>query len=95
MEAGDEATKTQCRSLTREIILDEKANAAELLQHVEEVGIDWMLVSAVGETTFIYGENFPELLRRKVELMEGREDDEPFVDPDFMWRVPGINYPKK
>ncbi|MEX0326176.1 MAG: hypothetical protein AB3N33_08830 [Puniceicoccaceae bacterium] len=95
MEAEDEATRTKCRALTREIILDEKDNAMDLLQHVESNGTDWMLASAVGETTFIYGENFPELLRRKIELMEGREDDEPFVDPDFMWRVPGINHPKE
>jgi hypothetical protein len=50
-----------------------------------------MLDSEVGETTFIYGRNFRDLLQRKIELMEGREDDEPYIDPDFMWRVPGIN----
>jgi len=50
-----------------------------------------MIRSAVGETTFIYGDNFCELLERKLALMKGREDDEPHVDPNFMWRVPGIN----
>jgi hypothetical protein len=48
-----------------------------------------MSVSNVGETTFIYGENFGDLLRRKIQLMTGRENDEPYIDPDFMWRVSG------
>jgi hypothetical protein len=94
MEAEDDATRTACKALVREIVLDEKANTAELLEHTETAQTEWMLESAVGETTFIYGDNFPGLLRRKIALMEGREDDEPFVDPDFMWRVPGLNDPK-
>ena len=94
MEAEDDKTRTACKVLVREIVLDEKANATELLEHTESAQTEWMLESAVGETTFIYGDNFPELLRRKIALMEGREDDEPFVDPDFMWRVPGLNDPK-
>jgi hypothetical protein len=93
IEATDAATKAACRALVRDIILDEKANAKALLEHVETARTEWMLVSAVGETTFIYGENFADLLRRKIALMEGREDDEPYIDPDFMWRVPGINCP--
>jgi hypothetical protein len=93
MEAEDDATKAACHELVRETVLDEKANAGELLRHTESAQTEWMLTSAVGETTFIYGDNFADLLRRKIELMEGRENDEPFVDPDFMWRVPGINYP--
>jgi hypothetical protein len=91
IEATDEDVKASCRALTREIILDEKANAADLLQHVDSASTQWMLDSEVGETTFIYGRNFRDLLQRKIELMEGREDDEPYIDPDFMWRVPGIN----
>ena len=50
-----------------------------------------MLTSEVGETTFIYGDNFADLLKKKIHLMDGRENDEPYVDPDFMWRVPGVN----
>jgi len=92
IEATDKEIKSTCRALTREIVLDEKANAAELLSHVESAQTEWMTTSDVGETTFIYGENFAELLRKKIALMEGREDDEPYIDPDFMWRVPGLNF---
>lgn len=94
IEAEDEATKARCRALVKQTVLDEKANAAALLEHAESARTEWMLTSAVGETTFIYGDNFKDLLRRKIELMEDREDDEPYIDPDFMWRVPGMNYPK-
>ncbi len=85
------AEKERCRALVRETVLDEKANAQALLEHVESAETEWMIQSEIGETTFIYGDNIADLIRKKIALMEGREDDEPFVDPDFMWRVPGIN----
>jgi len=91
IEAEDEATKTACRARVRKTVLDEKANAQVLLTHTETAQTPWMLTSEVGETTFIYGDNFAELLRKKITLMEGREDDEPYIDADFMWRVPGMN----
>lgn len=91
IEAEDESTKSRCRSLTRDIVLDEKENAKGLLHHVQSAETEWMHLSDIGETTFIYGENMEELLQRKIDLMEGREDDEPYIDPGYMWRVPGIN----
>ncbi|MDQ8187690.1 hypothetical protein [Pelagicoccus sp. SDUM812002] len=91
MEATDDKAKADFRELTKLTVLDEKANAAALLEHVRTATTDWMIESAVGETTFIYGSNLEELLEKKIALMEGREEDEPFVDPDYMWRVPGIN----
>jgi|TARA_B110000037_G_C17102144_1_gene498457 hypothetical protein len=91
IEAEDASEKKRCRALVRHTVLDEKENARDLLQHVESAQTEWMIESELGETTFIYGDNIAELLRKKIALMEGREDDEPFVDPDFMWRVPGIN----
>ncbi|MCH6256866.1 hypothetical protein MLD52_09930 [Puniceicoccaceae bacterium K14] len=91
METSDHAKKQEYRALTRETVLDEKANAQDFLQQVLTAETDWMIHSEVGETTFIYGDNFSELLEKKIALMDGREDDEPYVDPDYMWRVPGIN----
>lgn len=91
IEAEDQETRIRNQELTRRIVLDEKSNAQSLLEHVESAETHWMHLSDIGETTFIYGENMAELLRHKIELMEGREDDEPYIDPDYMWRVPGIN----
>ncbi len=91
IESNDSQERERCREITRKTVLDEKENAKDLLQHVRTASTEWMLTSAVGETTFIYGDNFAELLEKKIALMEGREDDEPYIDPDFMWRVPGVN----
>jgi len=91
LESDDPETRSRCRALVRDTVLDEKENAGELLGHVNTARTDWMLTSAVGETTFIYGDNFADLLERKIAVMEGREEDEPYIDPDFMWRVPGQN----
>ena len=91
IESDDPKEKQRCRDLTRSTVLDEKANAKNFLDHVRSAETDWMIQSEVSETTFIYGDNFAELLEKKISLMEGRENDEPFVDPDYMWRVPGIN----
>jgi len=46
-----------------------------------------MLVSDVSETSFIYGENFGDLLRRKLELTEQYRDRAPRIDRDILWRL--------
>lgn len=91
LEAEDDKSRRTARAISRETVLDEKANAQDLLNHIRGAETEWLMLSEIGETTFIYGENFAELVERKIALMEGREDDEPYIDPDFMWRVPGIN----
>jgi hypothetical protein len=90
LESGDETVRRDCKALLHEMVLDEIANAKELLRLWETSTTNWMIVSAVGESTFIYYKNFGELLQRKIALMAGRENDEPCVDPNFQWRVPGL-----
>lgn len=91
MEAEDEAGRARCRALLPDMVEREIANTRELLDLWENSTTEFMTVSAADENTFTYGENFGELLQRRIELMEGHEDDEPYIDPDFMWRVPGIS----
>lgn len=90
LETNDEKARKQCRQLLSTMVLDEIENAKDLLNLWETSKTTWMIVSSVGETTFIYYKNFGELVKRKIELMQGRENDEPFVDPNFQWRVPGL-----
>jgi hypothetical protein len=78
--------------MLRDMVLDEIDNTRELLALWKNSRTTWMILSDVGETTFIYYPNMGEHLERKIQLMQGRENDEPRVDPDFMWRVPGINW---
>ena len=93
LETTDKRKRRESRAMLKEMVLDEIENAKDLLDLWETSKTNWMIVSGVGETTFIYYKNFGEQVKRKIQLMKGRENDEPYVDPDFQWRVPGFeNY---
>jgi len=51
-----------------------------------------MVISQVAEISYIYGEKLGELIRKKIALMEKYGDVEPYIDPNFIWRVPGYEY---
>lgn len=92
LRAKDEATKTKSRALLKDMVLSEIENTKQLLHLWETSKTDFMLISEHGESVHQLGENFGELLKRKIELMKGHENDEPYVDPNFIWRVPGIDF---
>ena len=93
IESRDNKTKKECRRVLHDMVLDEIENTKDLINLWETSTTNWMILSGVGETTFIYYKNMGELMKRKVELMTGHEDDEPYVDPNFQWRVPGFTEP--
>jgi hypothetical protein len=64
----------------------EIANARGLLSLWERSSRHLFPVSGTGETLHIYGENFGELLRKKIALMERHREDAPRVDREYMWR---------
>ena len=66
----------------------ELANAKRLLALWRGSDVQFMPVSTLGESMHIYGENFGELLEKKIDLMERHRNDEPYVDPAYMWRMP-------
>ena len=35
-----------------------------------------------------YGPNFGDVLMKKINLMETYGDRPPYIDPDYMWRMP-------
>jgi hypothetical protein len=80
--------KRRCRDLCRDMVEHELGNARELLRLWQESRVDFMPVSAREESLHIYGENFGEHVKRKIALMERHRDDEPKVDPEYMWRMP-------
>ena len=51
-----------------------------------------MVVSELGESTHMYGNNFAEHLERKLDLMDRYRSLPPRIDPNFIWRVPGIDF---
>jgi hypothetical protein len=90
LEAEDDATRRSCQETLRVMMRQEIENTRDLLKLWETTSVEFMSVSAIGETLLIYGENFGDLLKKRIALMQGRENDEPYVDPGFMWRVPGF-----
>lgn len=92
LRAEDEATRAERRALLPDMVRQEIANTRDLLELWETSTTEFMIVSREGENTFVYGGDFGDQLRRRIELMEGHEDDEPYIDPDFIWRVPGVDW---
>ena len=79
-----ESRRAECRAMgAREL-----ANARSLLALWRRSRRAFMPVDRAGETLHSYGENFGELLQQKIRLMELHPDDEPRIDPSFMWRMP-------
>ena len=93
LDVQDPDKKAECRRLLSDMIEREIQNCRELIELWETARIEWMIVSGSGETAFIHGENFPHLLDKKIALMEKHQNDEPFVDPDYMFRLANNPYP--
>ncbi len=89
LKSKSAAEKRKYRCAARDMVLNELGNARALLALWEESAIEFMPVSTTGETPHIYGENFGALLKKKIDLMEKHIDDEPSIDPNYMWRIPG------
>ncbi len=87
MQASAEADRARFRTLGEEMVASELANARTLLALWKGSAIPFIPISALRESLHIYGENFGELLERKIALMERHAHDEPFIDPDYMWRM--------
>ncbi len=89
LESSDQKIKQERRQLVKEMVLDEIENTKELLALWETSSVDFMAISEYAESPLIHGENFGDLLKRRIELMTGRENDEPYIDPNYMWRMSG------
>ncbi len=88
LEASDPAEKDRRRAMVRAMVDDEVKNARDLAALFESSTTCFMPIDPSGETFNMYGKNLAELIRRKAALMEAHRNDEPRIDPDFMWRPP-------
>ena len=92
LQGETKEVKTEARRLLWEMTDREINNTRDLIELWHTSPVRFMAVSALGETPFIHGSNFPDLLRRKIELMERYRNCEPRIDPGFMWRVSNDPY---
>jgi hypothetical protein len=85
-EATAEAQRQHYRKLCRDMVEDELDTTRGLLALWRRTTRDVIPVAELGETLHLHGDNFGELLEKKIALMEQHKDDEPRVDPEYMWR---------
>jgi len=86
-QAATDADRARFRAFARDVTDGELENARSLLSLWQTSTVAFMPVSSLGESLHMYGKNFGDLLTRKITLMEQHRDDEPYIDPDFMWRM--------
>jgi hypothetical protein len=87
VQAADDGRKSHFRVLCKDMVDNELANARDLLRLWQTSKVEFMPVSALKESLHIYGTNFGDLLQRKIVLMDRHAGDEPYIDPEYMWRM--------
>ena len=87
IDAGTPPEREGMLRSVRETIDDELVNTEDLHRLWTTTRTEFMPVAALGESWALYGENFGDLLLRKMSLMKEHRNDLPAIDPDFMWRV--------
>lgn len=93
--ADDAATRAGCELKLQESIDLELANTRGLIELLETTTTEFMVVSAIAENTFFYGENLIEHLRTKVDLTERYRHHPPRIDREIYWRpAPGTTWPE-
>ncbi len=86
--ADTEAERDRYHQEIQSMIDLDLENTHRLLALWEEGNTETFLVSGVGETSFVYGDNIGDLFRRKIDLTERYRDRAPAIDPDLIWRLP-------
>ena len=95
LEAKNAVGNKHHENLLQAAIDQELANTQDLIALLESGRTEVMALSAIGNNTFIYGEDLPDLLREKIRLMKQYRHKKPHIDRDILWRpVPGSNWPQ-
>jgi hypothetical protein len=93
--AADQATKDACEKRLQAAIDLELANIRGLIELLETTPHEVLVLSGVGESTFLYGENLVEHLRTKLRLTEKYRHAKPRIDREIYWRpIPGSQWPE-
>ncbi len=87
LAAKENAQKQTWRAYLDDMMARDLQNTKDLLDLWETSKVHFMVVSQTGETSFIYGENLGELLRRKIALVEQYRHVEPRIDMNILWKV--------
>ncbi len=88
LRAEDETEKQSRLTMVQEMVTSELENTKTLLKLWETSSVDFIPINAFGETMHDYGTNFGEVLQKKISLTETYGDRLPYIDPNYMWRMP-------
>jgi hypothetical protein len=92
---ADSATRAIAEAKLQTAIDLELENTRGLIALIETTKTEFMVVSAVAENTFLYGENLIDHLRTKVQLTEKYRHHRPRIDRGILWRpAPGTTWPE-
>jgi hypothetical protein len=94
LETNSADEKIRYAKIVKDMIAMEIENSKDLINLIDTTKITFMASSAYGETPLIYGDNIRENLLKKIKLMEKHANDEPFIDPDYMWKRSGMMIPE-
>jgi hypothetical protein len=87
LRTDDADEKAQFEAGVQSMIDLDLANTRDLHELLSTTNSEIVMLSGVGETSFIYGENLVELLERKIELTQKYRSAKPYIDRDIMWRI--------
>jgi len=95
LESTKAAEKQKHEKALQAAIDLELANTQELLALLESGRTETIILSSLGNTTFCYGEDLPDLLREKIRLMKKYRNRKPRIDKDILWRaIPEAKWPE-
>ena len=89
LQTDDDSIRSRCRAMLSDMMVKEIENTNRLIALLDS-GIEFMSMTDQGETPLLYGENFGELLWKRIALMEAHLDDEPYIDPNYIERQAGM-----
>ncbi len=70
-------------------------NTAGLIELLGTTSSELLATSGIGNNTFLYGEDLPELLQRRLELTRRYRHHPPRIDKSILWRpTPGTQWPE-
>jgi hypothetical protein len=94
-ESDDEAAKAEYEKRLQAAIDEDLENTAGLIELLENHDTEVMVLSATANNTYFYGENLPELLRKRIELTTKYRHEKPQINKGILWRpVNGTSWPE-
>ncbi len=95
LETTDEKERAVHEKRLQEAIDLDLENTAGLIELIENSDTAFMAVSAIGNHTYIYGEDLSDLLRKRIALTTAYRHHPPRIEKGILWRpVPGTQWPE-